>query len=105
MRGGVKQHLDQHDAFDLVASIIAVLQKLTKAFWVIGTIQVALQENVRARARAWGCFPFSPRVVSFLSHWYPRYSVSHLTRYLSFILASVLEAWKMSIIHNLFNSI
>lgn len=62
---GVERSIDQHVPSGAVTNIIALLQKLTKAFWVIGTVQMTLQEELKTRARASGA---PPDVVSFLPH-------------------------------------
>lgn len=61
---GVERNIDQHVPSGAVTNIIA-LQKLTKASWVIGTVQMTLQEELKTRARASGA---PPDVVSFLPH-------------------------------------
>ena len=48
---GLKTNIEQLDRFEAMTNVIAILQKLTKASWVFGTIQVSLQEKVKARAK------------------------------------------------------
>lgn len=52
-----KQNIDQHGFFGVVTNIIVILQNLTKAFWVIGTVKMTLKENVKARASTWAALP------------------------------------------------
>ena len=48
---GLKTNIEQLDRFEAMTHLIAILQKLTKASWVFGTVQVTLEEKVKARAK------------------------------------------------------
>ena len=48
---GLKTNIEQLEHFEAMTSLIAILQKLTKASWVFGTFQVTLEEKVKARTK------------------------------------------------------